>query len=553
MRLYLYLQPHLVFTNIINYKKMKKSIFTIIFIVLINTIYAQEWKKYPYSPDKSKISFPIDEGYHSAEPTEWWYTFAHLKGQTTGTDYTMMLTFISRDTLIFNGLRIFNLSNENTGEFYHDGKPFTYTFNSKEHQEINALVLDHNESWITKKDSLGNLIPFNYNLNAKSPFGAINLDMDVVKRPLILADSGFLYQGISNYTYYYSFTEMNVTGTLSLGDITEEVVGTGWFDKQYGNFHPEVGEKYEWLSIKLSNGMDINSWNIFTVDNELPKDPRYRMFNCYINDSTFLNTSDFNYERLGFYYSPDSSRIYGEKFRVTQEELDLDIIVTVQNPNCEPLFPFPFYEGPTYITGTVKGVAVTGKGFAELLHFYEKPVIKLIAPNENWNVNIPLLWSVINPDAGRPLTFDVILTKENSEEYLVRNITDTSYLVNSEIIKNTDNFKFTIIARSIDSILTGIVETDNIVSNEIVDNNRFEFEVFPTLFKNTITLKSDIGFNKGMNISVISQDGKIISKKLIESNTNEIILQTDEFNNGMYLLTLKTGNSIFVKRIIRTN
>lgn len=529
---------------------MKNSFLILVIVLMVNSIFAQDWKVYPYTPQNSLISFPVDEGYHKDEPTEWWYTFAHLKGKTTNTDYTVMLTFISRDTLVFNGLRIFNISNENTKEFFHDGKPYTYITNATEHQEIKALVLDHNESWVTKKDANGNLIPFNYNLKAKSPFGEIDLDMEVIKRPLILADSGFLYQGSANYTYYYSFTSMKIEGTLTLNGNTEEVIGTGWFDKQYGNFHPEVGEKYEWLSIQLSNGMDINTWNIFTTDNKLPESSRYRMFNSYVNDSTFLNTSDFNIERLGYYYSPDSMRIYGRKFRITQNSLDLDIEVTVQNPNCEPLFPFPFYEGPTTITGKVKGENVTGKGFAELLHFYEDPIIEFIEPSTDWNAGIPLKWTIKNPDEGRPLRFDIELTKNNSTEFIAENISDTFYFVNSDILKNADNLKFTVTAKSIDELLTGKSVSRNIVSNHNIKID--DFDVYPTLFDRNLTVKSNY-FKIGTKITLLSQDGKSVYQKVIDRKTNEINIQTKSLKKGLYLLYITYRNSVFVEKLIHSN
>ena len=40
--------------------------------------YSQSWKEYPYKPEGSLISFPADEGHHTTEPIEWWYTAGYL-------------------------------------------------------------------------------------------------------------------------------------------------------------------------------------------------------------------------------------------------------------------------------------------------------------------------------------------------------------------------------------------------------------------------------------------------------------------------------------------
>ncbi|HHH54367.1 MAG TPA: carotenoid 1,2-hydratase, partial [Bacteroidetes bacterium] len=442
--------------------KSHKVILLILMLFSTFNLLSQEWKNYPYSPNNSLISFPNDEGRHIEEPTEWWYVFSHLKGKSSGNDYTFMLTFFYRDTLIFDGLRIFNITNENTGEFFPDFKPVNYIKNEEDHLEIVANLQDHIETWKTKKDSTGKLIPFEYSLHASSKDAVLDIDMNVIKRPLILADSGYLFQGKNNYTYYYSFTGIEMNGFLTINNIKEKVSGIGWFDKQYGNFHPEVGEKYEWFSLQLSNGMDINTWNIFTLDNKLPFDPKYRLFNAYINDSTSLNTSQFNIEHISYFYSPDSSRIYGEKFRLTQDSLDLDLNIVVQNPNCEPIFPFPFYEGPIYINGSVGAESVTGKGFAELLHYYKFPIIEFIEPSGYWDYSIPITWTLKNPDDGRPLTYDLLIKNLGETQYthIAQNLKDTVFMLDTALLDLNTAYSFMVTASSKDSFLVDTILTN---------------------------------------------------------------------------------------------
>ncbi len=518
-------------------------------------IYSQDWKKYPFTPENSLISFPKDEGRHTNEPTEWWYFFSHLKGEESGNDYTVMFTFFYRDTLIFNGMRIFNVTNETTGEFFPDFKMLLYNFNSEDHLEIEANLLDHTENWFTKKDPSGNLKPFEYELHAKSLNAVLDIDMAVIKHPLILVDSGFLYQGITNYTYYYSFTGIDVNGYLTLNNKKEKVSGIGWFDKQYGNFHPEVREKYEWFSIQLSNNMDINVWNIFTTDNKLPSNPTYRMLNCYINDSTFYNTYNFDIERKAYFYSPDSSRIYGKKFRLIEDYLGINLDISIQNPSCEPLFPFPFYEGPISIQGTVNGNNVTGKGFGELLHYYQFPELELIEPSGYWDYKIPIQWNLKNPDEGRPLTYDLLVKKQGDKEfkYLKKGLMDNYFDVDTSELSLNTGYYFMVTAASVDSFLTDTIVSDGYFKPNLVADNYIPDNIIvsPNPFSDKLLIKMIPNTFEGGKLELFSTESKGVLSKLINNNTSGVLLNTSNLKQGIYILKLSNKNKFFIKKLIK--
>ncbi len=534
---------------------MKLLLFISVFLTLLSQASAQDWKHYPYNPEHSLISFPKDEGHHTEEPTEWWYTFAKLKGVETGNEYTAMFTFFVRDTLFFDGLRIFNISNENTGEFFHDAKPVNYNANATDHLDIEAEIYGQSrvETWKTKTDSTGKLIPFNYNLKAKAPFGSIDLDFDVVKRPLILADSGFLYQGSKNFTYYYSFTEINVKGRLDLEGTNEKVEGKAWFDKQYGNFHPEVEEKYEWLSLKLSNGIDINLWQIFNNKYEVPKTPEFRQFNCYIDDSTAMNTTEFSIDRLEYFYSPDSARTYCKKFLIKEPNLKLKLIVEVANPNCEPSFPFNFYEGPLDISGTVDGTDVTGFGFGELLHTYEKPRIEFVYPIDPWNILKPIQWKILNPDFGMPIFFNIYSKTPNTDYQLLKgNFTDSIFTVNPANFNSDSSYSFLLKYYSVDSFFLDTISTKRFyrpLSN--TQAQKESIKIYPTLFANKLTVQNiNTVFTTGTKIALISENSQIIFERILKQNTDKITINTENISKGIYILIITKGDSFYSKKII---
>ena len=206
----------------------------------------------------------------------------------------------------------------------------------------------------------------------------LTLEINALKPPLILADSGFLYQGPTAYTYYYSLPYNNVEGSVIVDGISENVSGTAWIDKQYGTFNPSTGIEYEWFCVQLSNGVELNLNNIFTDDNTVPDTLTYRLLAVSVDDQVQYTTSDLEIERQKFSYMEDSLRCYSQAWRISSQINDLDIILTAVKNDTEVKTPFRFYEGSVLAQGVFNGTEVTGKGFAELLHTYEKPHISTL-------------------------------------------------------------------------------------------------------------------------------------------------------------------------------
>ena len=348
-------------------------------IILMNYFFIEEqdWKNYPYHQPGSLIHFPLDEGNHPTSQTEWWYLNAFVTGQTTGNNYSVMLTYFYQSGSSFNGYRFFNIADDSKSEFYPHSSYCSYTHLSRDYLNIEATNFEgKNEKWITAKDSLGNLIPFEYQISAISPYGSIEIDCNAIKRPLMIGGDGFLRQGVSGLTYYYSLTKLNLSGLLTLKGITEPISGFAWINHQYGELQSTVQERYEWFSIQLSNGMDLNLWSIFNSQNQLPDSLNYSLCTIYIDDQHDTTISNFDLTRLKYSYTKTSSNCYSQKWHFIWENIDL--VITTLQPDCEITIPYQIYEGGTTIQGTVDGLPVTGVGFAELLHSYKNPIIEFV-------------------------------------------------------------------------------------------------------------------------------------------------------------------------------
>jgi predicted secreted hydrolase len=498
---------------------------------------AQTWKTYPYSPAHSLVTFPKDEGAHPNEAIEWWYTAGHVTGQTTGTHYSFMLTYFHYPQLGFDGFRILNVTNDDKNIFNGESRPCNYPTLSPDSLDIAAAVYNRGtETWTNKKDKDGRAIPFEYSIAASSLTASLKLDMVAQKPPLILADSGFFYQGISSYTYYYSQTSNAVSGVIKMGGITENVTGISWIDRQYGSFNPATGEKYEWFNVQLSNGMDLNVFNIFTSDDRTPSTINYNTLAVYVDSATQYTTDDFKVERLAFEYTSDSVQCYSKKWRLTSALNQIDVTIEAPHPGYEVTLPFRFYEGPTTVTGTVKGKPVTGVGFAELLHSYQKPDVAFTTVPTG--ASSPLVWQLKNPDGGRVVKYDLDYSTDNQATYLpiASGLTDTSYVWNN---KPTVKYWVRLTAYSLDTTLVtyAFLNVNPIVTDFNGSQLLGGYRLFPNPVKDVLTIEVQKPYAK-MELSIKDVQGRSFPQKPVLQGS-EIQVDVSHLNRGVYFAQIK--------------
>ncbi len=530
---------------------------TILFFSILFTInvVAQDWKKYPYEPVGKLISFPVDEGAQEDEPTEWWYSTGQVVGNTTGTTYTYVVIYFYGPQLGFDGFRLLNVMNEDTGEKFFDSKPVNYSKLGKDRLQIKAtgLLIPKTETFENQFDSDDQIIPFKYDLFAATSNTELDLQLNTVKRPLILGENGLFEQGSTSYTYYYSQTGIEVTGTLKFFDVTETVTGTGWIDRQYGDFDRNADERYEWFSAQLSNGMDLNLWNIFAKDYSIPDDLKYKMLSAYVDEDTQYFTKDFTLERLNYFCTPDGEMCYSKKWRLVSEKNKIDLIITANKEDSEASLPIRFYEGGTTITGTVNGVNVTGIGFAELLHSYEGPELEITYPdNGAYNTAEEISWKVLNPDDGNPLKYDITYSIDNKESFttIVEGIQDPSYLWPNPDIKEGDNIWFKIIGYSVDKTLTSniVSESSSTITLSLEDIEGDQLSIYPNPVNNLIKIKIP-GIPDDVNYQVYDTNGRILAQELVR-NTKELEINTQTFQPGLYILKLSNGKKVLYSKFL---
>lgn len=532
-----------------------------IILLLILTFlpgHAQKWKQYPYVPEGSVFTFPADEGRHPDEAVEWWYIAGHLKGLETGTNYSFMLTYFAYPYEGFEGFRILNLSNDDTGEFYDETLPLVFLEMGQDSLNIKALLLTgHIEFWTYRKDMDGHLIPFEYDISASSVNGSIDLGCVSLKPPIFLGDSGLFNQGAVSYTYYYSQTMNEISGTINFKDHVEEVTGTAWIDRQFGEFNQVQDERYEWFFVQLTNGMDLNIWSVFTGDNQLPDTSTYKHITISEDTANHFTTTDFKLERLSYHFMHDSVMCYSQKWHLTSSENQLDLLISTLHNNTEVEFPFRFFEGSTDVSGTVNGTPVTGKGFAELLKSYENPLLRVNEPVDLiWNKNTPISWHLLNPDDGRPLRYDLEYSRDHFENYLTvqSGINDTLFYWNNPPLVPGDSCWFRVKGYSIDTTLVSyssssqafiyVSENTAISRSELQNPESSPFRLYP----NPAGKVLNIDFNReshSFHYQIFDLTGKKISESFQAIGGRFATISLEHMTPGSYILRLWMNSEEF--------
>ncbi len=126
-------------------------------------------------------------------------------------------------------------------------------------------------------------------LSMKDQDYSLSLKFEAVKSPVWHCEDGMLKMGVDDpkeRTYYWSYTNLAVSGKLMLENKEYRVTGKAWFDKQGGTYTlTSRWTNWEWFSLRFFDGEEVMLFSF-------PQDD-YR-------DGTYIEKTG-NYRRLNDY------------------------------------------------------------------------------------------------------------------------------------------------------------------------------------------------------------------------------------------------------------
>ena len=318
-------------------------ILTLLAIVLVSTTACGGGGEEQATPGPPQVHFPEDEGSHPGMLVEWWYGNFSL-ADPEGKEYGAMVAYFN------SGRRILSISDLEAKVFYHEVADSTQDYA----EGILNLRWGTSDHWFrTDPDSLS------YHLESYGTEISLNLSLNSNKPPLLVGGDG-LIEWTYGSSYYYSLTRLQVEGQIELAGRVIDVEGIGWMDHQWMNCLIVRG--WDWFSVQLDNQAEIIFWQIVNRDESIDSQDMTIMF----PDNSVYHTQDFTLEKIDSWVSPESGKAYGILWRLREEINDLDLEIRARYPEQE--IRGNFWEGNTTVSGTLTGEAVSGVGYAELVH-----------------------------------------------------------------------------------------------------------------------------------------------------------------------------------------
>lgn len=310
-------------------------------------------------PEPRPLVFPDDEAPHE-DMTEWWYFTGHLfdpDGNRYGFEFVIFQ--VIRGVFPPFYASHFAVTDNATGAFQYAER---VGFDGRRETDGDFhLALD---GW--EAQGAGG----EYVLRATMEGYAIDLRLTSKDEPVVHNNGiGYMDVGTAGGSYYYSRTDIDVEGTLTVGGQGLEVSGHAWMDRQWGNFILVDGGSWDWFSLRLDDGSDLMLFELRGVE-DIGDPPDFGTLVRPDGEIVHLPEGSYTIEPLDHWTSVRSGATYPVAWRVTipDEELELDVRAVMPDQELDTTASTGtiYWEGEVEIAGTSGGELVTGLGYVEL-------------------------------------------------------------------------------------------------------------------------------------------------------------------------------------------
>ncbi len=335
------------------------------------------------------FQFPRDHNSHPAYATEWWYYTGHLQskdGRKFGYQLTWFRTALApsidrksawaaRDLMFAH----FALTDEKGQQFY-----FTDRI-GRANLGMNGADTDSKTprvwcgDWVLKfggKSGETQQIRARGASDGKATNGqsfALDLRQIALKAPAVQGENGVSQKsaGRGRASHYYSYTRLQTTGTLVVGNERLNVAGQSWFDHEYGSNQmdgTQVG--WDWFSLQFDDGRELMVYRLRLKNGKTEPYSSGTLIEK-TGKTRHLKLSEFQLTPLATWKSPATGATYPAKWRVRlpREKIDLTVTPTLANQELRPSRTganLAYWEGSVVARGTQSGRALNGVGYLEM-------------------------------------------------------------------------------------------------------------------------------------------------------------------------------------------
>jgi predicted secreted hydrolase len=315
------------------------------------------------------VSVDRDEAAHFSVATEWWYYTGFLNGtdgQRYGFELVFFKSYIPPQVKIGNVVPISWISNpvylahfavsDQTARdhVFFEQVSFPQFWSANASDNRYAVRNGDWQAW----GSGGK-----HYLQATAGRYSLWLDLDSTKPAALhgIGDTGVINMGTAGTSYYYSYTDLEGAGLLTVDGVRQGVLAEVWMDHQWGSWasHGDLAG-WDWFSLRLDDGSQAMLFDFRDKEGQVQPESSGTWIDP---DGTthHLEAGDFSVQVLERWTGPDAT--YPVKWDVAVPDFGLQATVEATFPDQEMAVEF----GPTYWEGTVTVTGtVNGEGFVEM-------------------------------------------------------------------------------------------------------------------------------------------------------------------------------------------
>jgi predicted secreted hydrolase len=200
---------------------------------------------------------------------------------------------------------------------------------------------------------------------SKDKLFAIEFQTRALKNPVEHGQNGVSQKsaGRGQASHYYSFTRLQTTGTLRIGDEKFAVNGQSWFDHEFGS--NQLGENqtgWDWFSLQLDDGRELMLYQLRTKDGGIDA---FSSGTLVEKDGSnrHLKREDFHIVPTSNWTSPSGARYpAGWTLRVPNENIQLTVRPEFAAQELRTQTTgVDYWEGAVAVAGSA-----SGRGYVEL-------------------------------------------------------------------------------------------------------------------------------------------------------------------------------------------
>lgn len=299
------------------------------------------------------IEFPRDNEPHE-NLSEWWYFTGHLRdeeGREYGFEFVIFQGARGRE----GGFSAHFAVTDGEAETFEFAERTSYLDGGRRGEGLDLCV----GGWTLAGG------PEAFAVAAAMPGYELDLALKPLKPASIHDEDGLLDFGEYGWSYYYSYTRMEVSGNLMTASGPVEVTGEAWMDHQWGDFVSVGSGGWDWFSLQLADGRDFTASMVRSQEGEVVLD--YGTLVGADGVARHMSEADFEIEATGEWTSERSGATYPAGWRLTipAEEIDvvLEPVLADQELDTMASTGIIYWEGA--VEAMAGGVRV-GRGYVEL-------------------------------------------------------------------------------------------------------------------------------------------------------------------------------------------